>query len=71
MKKVRRCIIYYHNIEENIKIMREKYMKYLHLVNDKELIGKQMPKERDLEIFERWKKRWRKYMLQGIILFLL
>ena len=46
-------------------------MKYLHLINDKNLIGKQIPNERDLKIFEEWKKRWRKQMLRTIILSLI
>ena len=48
--------------------MNEKSRKYLHLKNDKNLIGGQTPKESDLENFEKWKKRMRKNKLQLIIL---
>ena len=47
--------------------MNEKSRKYLHLKNDKNLIGAQIPKESDLESFEKWKKRMRKKLLKLII----
>lgn len=48
--------------------MNEKHTKYLHLVNDINLINKQIPKENDLKNFENWKKRQIKYNFRGIIL---
>ena len=48
--------------------MSEKSRKYLHLKNDKNLIGVQIPRENDLKNFEKWKKRIRKNKLQLIIL---
>lgn len=47
--------------------MNEEYMQYLHLIDDKNLIGKQQPNENDLKNFEIWKKRWQKHALKGII----
>lgn len=48
--------------------MNDKRQEYLHLVNDKKLIGELLPKKNDLNRFELWKKKMCKRKFQAFIL---
>lgn len=48
--------------------MSEKRKKYLHLKNDKNLIGEKLPNKSDLECFEKWKQGTKKDKLLTIIM---
>lgn len=48
--------------------MKEKYINYLYLNNNKNLIGTQLPKESDLKKFATWSKKVRNSMFKMIVI---